>query len=234
MDIKVIASGSDGNCYRVSDGSSTVLLDAGVPIKAIRAGCDFHLAEVAGCLVTHSHSDHSKAVKDIIRAGVPAYMTAGEAELVPGAVRIIERAGEAYIPFRVGTFTVVPFHVEHDTPEPVGFFLGSTTTNEKLLYFTDTYYIRQRFAPFEYLIGEVNYDEETVKKNVEEQRLDTSRMKRLFTTHMGLNTFLEFLRANDISRLRKIWVCHMSNDNGNAERIEKAIERETGIEVYVC
>ena len=32
IDIKAIASGSSGNCYRVSDGSTALLLDAGISI----------------------------------------------------------------------------------------------------------------------------------------------------------------------------------------------------------
>ena len=41
--------------------------------------------------------------------------------------------------FQLGTFQVLPFDVEHDVPEPLGFLLTSTATGEKLLYFTDTY-----------------------------------------------------------------------------------------------
>ena len=41
MDIKILASSSAGNAYRISDGRTSLLLDAGIPIKAIQVGCDF-------------------------------------------------------------------------------------------------------------------------------------------------------------------------------------------------
>lgn len=55
VEMKVLASGSSGNCYIVSDGSSKILLDAGIPIKRIREGTGFQLSQVAGALISHCH-----------------------------------------------------------------------------------------------------------------------------------------------------------------------------------
>ena len=62
MDIKVLASGSSGNCYYVSDGDSPVLIECGLPWKQIQQGINFRTSELAGCLVSHEHQDHCKAV----------------------------------------------------------------------------------------------------------------------------------------------------------------------------
>lgn len=243
IDVKVLASGSSGNCYRVSDGSTAILLDAGIPIKRIREGCGFELHAIEGCFVTHSHSDHCKAVKNLVWAGIPVYMTEGEkreycrkAKCEESAIHDLTRDADCsnYRTVHCGTFVVKPFQVQHDTEEPVGFFLGSETTHERLLYFTDTFYLRQKFSPFDYLIGEVNYDEESLWEHVEGNETNTARAKRLFSSHMSLDTFLQFLRANDTSRLKKVWICHMSDDHGNEARIKKAVQQETGVEVEVC
>lgn len=237
MDVRAIASGSSGNCYRVSDGSTAILLDAGIPISRIREGCDFKLNQIRACFVTHSHGDHCKAVRDLTRFGIPVYMTQGEIDAMQPPTSFIRQllgTPSDYLPVEVGTFTVLPFSVQHDTPEPVGYLLWSDITRERLLYFTDTFYIRERFLPFDYLIGEVNYDGETLEEHIKSRETGAYRAKRLFSTHMSLDNFLKFLRANDLSRLRKIWICHMSDDHGNEKKIKEAVQRETGAEVEVC
>ena len=55
MDIKVLASGSSGNCYYVSDGNSSVLIECGIKIDQIRKGCGFRLSEIKACLISHEH-----------------------------------------------------------------------------------------------------------------------------------------------------------------------------------
>lgn len=232
--VKPIASGSGGNCYLVSDGTSSVLLDCGISIGRIREGCGWRLSEVSACFVTHSHSDHCMAAESLMRVGVPAYMTEKEMEAAGMICKCLYEDQDGYVPITVGTFEVLPFPVQHDTPEPVGFLLYSKAAKERLLYFTDTFYLRQRFQPFDYLIGEVNYDKETLEEHIESKETGAYRAKRLFSSHMSLDNFLEFLRANDLSRLKKVWICHMSDDHGNEARIKEAVQRETGAEVEVC
>ena len=246
MEIKVLASGSTGNCYFVSDGKSSLLLDAGIPVKRIRQGCDFRLSQTSGCLVTHCHGDHSKAVKDLLSSGVPVYMPKGEIEamslpvhhrLHPLAVRSISGDPRtiSYEAFECGSFVVRPFQTFHDTPEPVGYLTASANTNETLLYFTDTYYIHDRFRSLDYIIGECNYDSETLREKLESGETPAVRAKRLFSSHMNLKNFLEFLQSiENPETLRKIYICHMSDAHGNEAKIREAVQRLTGAEVYVC
>lgn len=55
MEIKVIASGSSGNCYVIKDGVTTILLECGVKYDRILKGVDYIIANVSGCLLSHSH-----------------------------------------------------------------------------------------------------------------------------------------------------------------------------------
>lgn len=55
MDIKVLASGSSGNCYVVSDSKTKIMLECGIPIVAIKKGCDFKVHEISACLLSHGH-----------------------------------------------------------------------------------------------------------------------------------------------------------------------------------
>lgn len=251
MDIRILASGSTGNCYLISDGAASLLLDAGISIKRIRAGCDFRLTQVSGCLVTHCHGDHSKAVKDLLAASVPVYMPEQEiaAAGFPAHHRLHPLKGRSiginaappqtlsYDVFEVGTFAVRPFQTFHDTPEPVGYFIasGNPETVETLLYFTDTYYLQGRFRNLNYIIGECNYDSETMWEKVRSGETPAARAKRLFSTHMNLDHFLDFLKSvENPETIRQIYICHMSEDHGNEAAIREAVQRLTGAEVYVC
>ena len=45
MLINPIASGSSGNAYYISDGQSSLLLDAGIPLAQIQAGCGYKVSQ---------------------------------------------------------------------------------------------------------------------------------------------------------------------------------------------
>ena len=81
MLINPIASGSSGNAYYISDGQSSLLLDAGIPLAQIQAGCGYKVSQLSGCLVTHGHGDHVKAAKALARMGVNIYTSQGTADM---------------------------------------------------------------------------------------------------------------------------------------------------------
>jgi len=55
IQIKALASGSKGNCYKISDGRTSLLIEAGIPINQIKRGCGFKLSEIEACLISHEH-----------------------------------------------------------------------------------------------------------------------------------------------------------------------------------
>lgn len=223
-----MASGSSGNCYRVSDGKTALLLDCGIPLQRIQVGLDYHLHRISGVLVTHCHNDHVKAAKDIAKMGVPVYTSQGTLD----ACRL---SGHFYRPVQslrtvqIGTFNVVPFDVVHDAPEPLGFALKSLVTGEKLLYFTDTAYIRYRFPGIHYLMAECNHSRKTMDPD-----LNPTLRDRIIESHMSLETLQELLKTNDFSELKKVYLLHLSDFNSDEALFKREIQRATGVEVYVC
>lgn len=233
MIIKPIASGSSGNAYYISDGKSSLLLDAGIPLIKIQAGCGYCVSKLSGCLITHAHSDHVKAVKDLAKLGVNIYTSQGTIDMANLNGHRIHRV-KALEQFEAGTFTILPFDVEHDVPEPLGFLVYSKETEEKLLYVTDTYYIRYRFKGLTHILIEANYDPEVIVNNTGSNYIDSSRAKRVITSHMSIDTAIKTLEAFDLSTVQQIYLLHLSNDNSNAEAFRERVQAATGKEVYIC
>lgn len=233
MVITIIASGSSGNAYSVSDGKTTLLLDAGKPIQAIKTALNFRVHELDGCLITHEHGDHVKAAAALAKAGIDIYASRGTIEAARLAGHRIHPV-KALEAIQIKTFTVLPFDVQHDAQEPLGFLLTSIATGEKLLYFTDTYYVKYRFDGLTHIMGECNYSSDIVKANVAAGKIPARLAARVFFSHMSIETFIEFIKANDMSRLRQIYLLHMSDNNSNAENFKMEIQALTGAEVYVC
>lgn len=233
MDIQVIGSGSSGNCYKVSDGRTSLLLDAGLSIGRIREAVEFRLPDISGALISHGHGDHFKAVPDLCRAGMDCYMTQETADFKAfrsHRMRVVAPLQK----LKIGSFIVLPFDVQHDAPGSVGFLLTSEETGERLMYFTDTYYVKYRFDGITHIMGEVNYSTDLIYDSVERGYIPVELAPRLMRSHMSLEHFLELLNANDLSRVRQIWLLHLSGNNADRVRFREAVERETGAEVYVC
>lgn len=232
IEILPLASGSQGNCYYITDGSSPLLLECGISFREIKKGLDFRASGVAGCLVSHEHKDHSKAVQDVMKAGVDCYMSRGTAEALGVAghrVHIIEARKQ----FRLGSWTILPFQTQHDAVEPLGFLLANRA-GDKLLFATDTYYIRYRFKGLTHLMLECNYAADILQRNVDSGLVPAAMEKRIRRSHFSLEHVKEFLRANDLSLVRQIWLLHLSNDNSDEERFRREIQGLTGKEVYIA
>lgn len=233
MDITVIASGSSGNAYRISDGDTALLLDAGIPLQRIKQALNFRVRDIAGCLITHAHGDHAKAAGDLAKAGVDVYTSQGTFDacrLTGHRTKPVKALQEVMI----GTFAVLPFDVQHDAPEPLGFLLTSRRTGEKLLYFTDTYYLKYRFTGLTHIMGECNYSMDIVEQSVRNGYIPPELVPRLIKSHMSLEHFLDLLKANDLHEVKQIYLLHLSNNNSDAERFREAVQKLTGTEVYVC
>jgi phosphoribosyl 1,2-cyclic phosphodiesterase len=231
IEITALSSSSKGNCYRVTDGSTPLMLECGLSYKDIQRGFNFQLSSVAACLVTHEHNDHVKAIKDVMKAGIDVYASKGtfEALSITGHRMKSVKAKEQ---FQIGTWTILPFEVEHDVSEPIGFLLVNQQ-GEKLLFATDTYFIRYKFTGLTHILVECNYSKEILNQNVAAGFIDKGRKKRLMRSHFSLENVKDFLKANDLSKVQEIWLLHLSDTNSNADLFKKEVQELTGKMVYV-
>ena len=228
MDIKVIASGSSGNAYLIGDGRTRLLLDAGIPFRRIQIGCGFRTSTIDACLVTHRHGDHAAAIPKLIQRGITVYSNDNVAERYKGVQKLTERKE-----YPIGTFRILPFMAEHDVP-CFGYQVTSQETGEKLVYITDSAYVRYTFTGLTHIMIEANYAEDIMIGNVRDGKVPLSLAARIAGTHMSIGTLLDLLRANDMTKVRQIYLLHLSDNNSDAEAFKKMVQQETGAEVYIA
>lgn len=233
MLVKALASSSAGNCYLISDGSSSLLLECGIPLKEIRKkGVD--LVDLAGCLVSHEHKDHSKAAGDVVKYA-HIYASAGTLQhLDLGPYSYRSTAIAAGKQFRVGSYEVVPFELQHDADEPLGFLIYSREVQKKLLFATDTFYIHNIFKGVNIVIVECNFDGQLLLRAVEDEAVPKPYAKRLWGSHFELSNVKEFLRHLDKSQLEAVYLVHLSDGLSDAKRFRREIMEVVGVPVYVC
>lgn len=231
MDIKVLASSSRANAYRISDGKTALLLEAGLSYKELQRALGFKTTELTAVLITHEHKDHSRAISDLAKAGIDCYMSAGTKEALGLSGHRIHEL-RPRVQTQIGTWTVLPFETQHDAAEPLGYLLASG--QEKLLFATDTYYIRYKFNELTHIMVECNYADDILQENVEAERIPVALMQRLLQSHFSLANVKEFLRANDLSKVEEIYLLHLSDGNSDEARFKREIQELTGRVVIVA
>lgn len=231
IEIKALASGSKGNCYRITDGKTPLLLECGIPFRDIQRGLNFRVSEIAGCLVSHEHQDHCKSIKDVMKAGIDVYASKGTIESLDITNHRLKPV-TAKQSFQIGTWTILPFDTQHDTAEPYGFLLANQE-GEKLVFLTDTYYCRYKFNGLTHVMLEVNYCLEVLNRNIQEGTTPPVMKKRLMRSHFSLENAVGFLKANDLSKVQEIWALHLSDSNSDEELIKKTLQEVTGRQIII-
>ncbi|WLR50061.1 MBL fold metallo-hydrolase [Bacillus tianshenii] len=231
IEITALASSSAGNCYRIDDGSTPLLLECGIRYRDIQRCFNFQMSKVKGCLITHEHGDHSKSVKDVLKAGIDCYMSAGTAKAL-NLVHHRVKPVQAKMQFKIGTWTILPFDVQHDVSEPLGFLLMNES-GEKVLFATDTYYIKYRFKGLTHIMVECNYSMSILNENIATGKVHKAMKKRLIRSHFSLENVKEFLKVNDLTRVQEIWILHLSDTNSDEAEFKREVQELTGKVVYV-
>lgn len=228
MRIKVLGSSSSGNCYLLQSKKETLILELGVPYKNILNSLGYVLNEVVGCLVTHEHKDHSKSAKDLLKAGIDVYMSKGTMEackLTGHRLKILESEKAV----KIGEFIVLPFEVQHDATEPLGFLIYHKEMGN-LLFITDSYYCKYKFPDLDLIFIECNYSNEIIKEN----GLDGMLINRLMKSHFELENVKNYLKAMDLNRVKEIVLLHLSDNNSDASAFKEKIQRATGKPVHIA
>ena len=127
-----LGSGSSGNCYYLKTEKSSILIDAGIPVRTLKKTLrdyGFSLEAVDGIFITHDHADHIKAVGHLANDfGKLIYATekvhiginnnyCTTSKVTEPSRRYLYK-GETC---QIGDLNITPFEVSHDSSDCVGF-----------------------------------------------------------------------------------------------------------------
>lgn len=118
--LRVLGSGSSGNCIALEDDGAVLLLDAGFSAKEIELRaeqCGLDLTRMVGIAVTHEHGDHSKgAARLSSKYRVPVIGSAGTLEAI-AAPQVIALSPDT--PLHHAGFTLEAATTSHDAAHPL-------------------------------------------------------------------------------------------------------------------
>ena len=156
--LKIISSGSSGNCVAVYDSRGKyILLDVGIGYKDILNALNWNLSNCVSVYCTHRHSDHSKALAHFIDAGVPCFSNQDVCDHYNGC-QLLDRM------VKVDGFKVQTFELVHNAANSA--FIVDTPDQIRVLYCTDTQYIPKRVKGVNCAIIECNYDDQVIVDNL--------------------------------------------------------------------
>lgn len=233
MQLTIINSNSSGNAYVLHNQEETLLIECGVRIDRIKEAIGFNVKRVVGCIVTHEHKDHCKAIFDVMNYGINVYASHGTHQAI-GSIgkhraRTVAKGKEVII----GGFKILPFDVKHDCAEPLGFLINHRETGS-VLFLTDSYYTEYTFGKLHNVIIEANYCETILERKLSDGTSPKFLRDRVIESHMSLQTCKQTLVANDLTQVNNIVLIHLSDSHSDARRFKKEVEQITGKRVHVA
>lgn len=205
-EIKIIATGSSGNCVLLNDGE--IAIDCGVPFKMIQP----YIAGLKLIVLTHQHGDHFKAstirklhkYRPTVRFLCPDYLVPRLSKIVSGSVIDVAEQDRLY---KYGSIYLSPFRVVHDV-DNVGWRV-LLPSQRKILYVTDTGTLDGVVAlGYDVYLIEANYTEEDLQRRTRDKisRGEFSYEARAAKTHLSKEQADAFIASNAKPNSRVIYL----------------------------
>lgn len=218
--LKVLSSGSHGNCYLLQCANETLILELGIKWGDILKGLNYNLGCVCGCLCSHLHSDHSRSIQNALSFGLSVYSCEEVANTYVGVetLNLKEKT-------RIGKgFIVQPIKLFHNV-ECYGFLIQHEEFG-KMVFATDTNSVPYKFKGVQHWLMESNYSEEILIDNA----CDDVYSRSASENHLEINDTIEVLKRNYSSELQNVVLIHLSSGNSNEKDFKERVQQELGFD----
>ena len=222
-----LGSGSRGNAVLVESGSTLVMVDCGLALRAVEKrlhGLGRHPRDVDALLVTHEHSDHIQGVaRFAARHGTPVWMTPGTASSRAAGKLTRINTFNCHRELKIGMIDVQPFPVPHDAREPAQFVFRAG--DRKLGILTDTghitAHIRERLERCDALALECNHDLDALWSGAYPEPLKARVASSL--GHLNNAQAAELLDAVGHRELQWVVALHLSEKNNTPDLVYESL-----------
>ncbi len=217
-------SGSSGNCSYVGDHDGGFLIDAGVDAKKVISELQTNgitMDRVHGIILTHDHHDHISQAYPLLRnhRHMRLFCTPRTLSGILRRHNISRRIKDYHtpiykeFPFRLGNFEITPFEVMHDGADNVGFYISHAV--HTMTVATDLGCISPRVDHYmrmaESIVIEANYDLQMLMTGSYPEYLKARILAK--NGHLDNAISARFIAEIYTSRLRNLFLCHLSHDN---------------------
>ena len=224
LSVCVLASGSRGNATYISDGTTSILIDAGLSGAEIERRFKtrgLNLADVSAIVVSHEHSDHIQGVGILSRRyGLPVYIsrkTESAAGSKMGSLSEV-RHFECGAAFKIHTLDIRSFSTSHDAGDPAGFTICRNRTRIGIA--TDmgiaTNVVKEHLRGCSLVLLESNHDPAMLMNGPYPWHLKQRVKSR--TGHLSNVQSGELLREILQPGLRHVILGHLSEKNNTPEK----------------
>lgn len=230
-----LGSGSSGNSYMLKTDAACILIDAGINARTMRKHfkeIGFSMDDIDAIFITHDHADHIKALGVFVNdMKIPVYATelvhrginrnhCLSAKLCTDYVHFIQKDE----PVNIGDIEITAFGVPHDSNDCVGYKVVHGDVTFCLI--TDaghvTPQIEQHVSEANYLVLEANHDEDMLMMGPYSAYLK-GRI-RSDKGHLSNKTAATLLAEHATTKMRHVWLCHLSEENNHPELARKTVE----------
>lgn len=216
MKYSLLASGSKGNACLIETSTTKVLLDCGGTkryLKECFSSLDIQIDKLDALVVTHAHSDHFSQWKQFLT--IPWY--------TPFKHEHNSEIVSAYQTFYIGDLAFYPIPLSHDIDVIMGYIVFHG--EEKLVYLTDTGYIKQNdlmhCIDATYVIIESNYD---VNLLLNCARPYLTKMRIMSDTgHLSNEQCFQYCQTILTFNTKELVLAHLSTQANNEELVLKCM-----------
>ena len=219
-----LASGSKGNAIYISDGTTSILIDAGltgVEIERRLTSRGLSPHDLSGIIVSHEHIDHIRGVGVLSRRyNLPVYLNDKTNMAATDTLKSI-KSQKAFIcgrTFSINGLAFHPFSISHDAEDPVGFTV--TCNHTKIGIATDlglaTGMVKQHLKNCDLLLLESNHDITMLEKGPYPWPVKQRIKSR--TGHLSNEESRLLLSELKHENLKHVILGHLSETNNTPEK----------------
>jgi phosphoribosyl 1,2-cyclic phosphodiesterase len=232
--ICMLASGSKGNSSYITDGETSILIDAGlsgIELQRRLSSRGLDPESLDAIIVTHEHSDHVRGVGILSRRyKLPVYINrqTHKASTQLGSLHET-RPFECGTRFHIRNLAIHPFSISHDAEDPVGFTIGRNGATIAIA--TDlgiaTSMVKEHLKGCDLLILEANHDPTMLETGPYPWPLKQRILSR--TGHLSNPSSKILLEELQHEKLQHVILAHLSEINNTPQKafdeVAKALTR---------